>query len=97
MASQPDDELPQINEMLIQLDLLLGRVFDHKPTWKPTPEESAFMEDVANRTGPHLPPQALKSTTVAVAFLLAAKSSLELMARHIVGDGAEEQPRPGPS
>ena len=52
MASQPDDELPQINEMLIQLDLLLGRVFDHKPTWKPTPEESAFMEDVCQSHRP---------------------------------------------
>jgi hypothetical protein len=62
---------------------LLEEASTHRPHWKPSAEQLVVLQEVADSTGPHLPPQAFGSHTVVVAFLLAAKATLDVRMLHL--------------
>jgi hypothetical protein len=86
MAANPT--LAEVSALLAAVKALLRRAANR--SWRPNWEEAGFLKAMADFFGPHLPPEALTSGVVALAYLRTAKSNLEAAFHRLM---EEAQPR----
>jgi hypothetical protein len=80
--------LAEVSALLAAVKALLRKAA--RWDWRPSSEEASFLRALADDVGPHLPPQALTSRMITVAYLRAARLSLESAFGRLI---QEAQPR----
>jgi hypothetical protein len=86
MAADPT--LAEVSALLAAVRALLRKAA--RWDWWPNKEEASFLRALADSFGPHLPPEALASRSVALAYLRTAKERLDSAFQRLI---KEAQPR----
>jgi hypothetical protein len=73
MAADP--KLAEVSALLAAVKALLRKAA--RWDWRPSRREATFLRAMADYLGPHLPPEALTSRMLTMAYLRTARVSLE--------------------